>query len=101
MVLSWLSYTPDREAVLDYVDMVPVFHGDYDFYLRSGKRETPRWTSDMFLSLLEPLDTYVWLIICKWQLQGWKLGIGIVMVSIGPDVQSASACHHVWFMIEC
>lgn len=65
MALSWLQYREDRAAVLDYLDMVPVYYGDYDFYVRAGERDAVLLDGNMFTSLLRPLHAHVWLVLCE------------------------------------
>ncbi|XP_043245689.1 glutamate receptor ionotropic, kainate 4-like [Amphibalanus amphitrite] len=63
VALSWLHYRRDRAAVLEYLDMVPVFSASYDFFLRAGERDAPQLSGDVFSSLLRPLHTNVWLLL--------------------------------------
>ena len=66
MALSWWYYSPQRAHIADFIDMVPITRGEFDFYVRSGKRDTLRLTTDMVHSLLLPLHTDVWLLLCEY-----------------------------------
>ena len=73
VLLSWMQYSRERAVVADYVDLVPVFHGDYDLYVSSGERDTLRLTADMVHSLLRPLHADVWLLLCEYRVVSSQL----------------------------
>ncbi|XP_037089391.1 glutamate receptor ionotropic, kainate 5-like [Pollicipes pollicipes] len=60
VALAAMFYREDRAAVLDYVNMAPVWSGHYEFHMRAGERDTAALSGDMFASLLRPLHQHVW-----------------------------------------
>ena len=60
VALSWLTYHEDRAAVAEFLDAVPVERADYAFYVARSSETVRQLGSDIFVSLMRPLDASVW-----------------------------------------
>lgn len=61
-----MSMSLGRAAVIDYLGMVPVTFSRYEFLLQSGDQVMPGLTSELFQSLLRPLASDVWILLCQY-----------------------------------
>ena len=72
VALTMLSIREDRKAVVDFVDVVPVWESSYNFYVHQGNRGTTHLSAKTFWSLLKPLQWNVW----------WTLLASIFVLSV-------------------
>ena len=63
VALTWLNIRPDRAAVVDLIDAVPVERERYTFYVRQGARVVPDITPALLGSIFRPLQLHVWLLL--------------------------------------
>ena len=71
VALTWLTYRPDRAAVVEFVDAVPVERDQYAFYVPRSSEQKTEFGFHMFALLLKPLDPVVW----------WTLLASLLVVS--------------------
>ena len=71
VALVSLDMTPDRAAVIDYLDSYPVDQSHATFFVRRGLKGTPPLSS-LLGSLLKPLDTNVW----------WALLVSVLLLAV-------------------
>ena len=81
LALTMLYMSPDRAAVVDYIDAVSVGQTGYTFLVRTGHQQTV--PLDTLRSLLRPLHQDVW-----WTLLGSLLLLSLAFRVFSPGSQS-------------
>ncbi|KAF0289713.1 Glutamate receptor 1 [Amphibalanus amphitrite] len=72
--LNLLKFTPDRSAVIDYIDGLPMESWSPTFLVPRNTAGTPRLSPAMFAGLLRPLGADVW-----WTLAAALLALSLVL----------------------
>ena len=92
VALTWLIYRPDRAAVIDYIDAVPVDQDQYTFYVAKGPAAAPQLSPGVFRSLLQPLHWLVW-----WTVVGALLAVSAALyVTHRREEVRRAARHTTW-----
>ena len=74
VALSMLSIRKDRKAVVDFIDVVPVWESSYNFYVHQGSSGTTHLSVEAFWLLLKPLQGNVW-----WTLLSFMIMLSVVL----------------------
>ncbi|KAF0287418.1 Glutamate receptor 4 [Amphibalanus amphitrite] len=74
LALNWLTATPERAAVVDFLDGVPCASALSTFLVRRDTAVTPSLSPAVFAGLLRPLGADVW-----WTLAAMLLALSLVL----------------------
>ena len=72
LALLCLSFTPQRAAVVEFLDAVPVVRQRLAYIVRRDSGDAPRLSLEMFARLLRPLSSEVW----------WTLMVSLLLFSV-------------------